>query len=143
MEEHANTRSHSSRSILPFSKEEIAHLAPTGKPHKIPSTTAEHPAGERSRSLPKGRAKGDVRHSPVPVATSSSESTINGKREGTIARVQRASPSLIQVVVMSALRSRSAKQKKSKRDRQIAPALGSSAFFVCIVRLVILPLLFA
>ncbi len=129
IEEQANARSHSERSIAFFSYAKIAHLAPTGKPHSSPNTTAQQPARERSSSFPKGFSKGAVSHFPAPLATSNSDSTIKGNSEGTTARAHRASPFLIQSAAISARRSIKARLKKRRSTKQSAPHFGRSAFF--------------
>ena len=51
---HPNTRSHSTRVISPRRNAKTAHLAPTGKPHKTPMSTAMHPALGRYNNWRKG-----------------------------------------------------------------------------------------
>ena len=142
-EEAASTRSHSARVKDPFSYDTSAERAPVGKPQTSPNTKAQHPARESPNSLPSGRERGALNHSPVPLATNNSESTIKGKREGTTARAQSESPSFIQSVATSARRKSKAKLNKIKNARQIAPKRGHSAFFVCTFCNVILLFSFA
>ena len=143
MEEQANTRSHSSRVSIPFWHDRIAHRAPTGNPHKSPNTKAEHPARKSPNTFPKGRSSGRAIHSPIPLVTSNSAITKKGKSEGRIVPAQSESPWRIQLATISARRSIKAKQKKSKIERQTAPNLWCSAFFVYACCNVILPLLVA
>ena len=121
----------------------MAHLAPTGNPHTSPMTTAEHPVRESPNSLPKGRSRGKASHSPMPLATIISESTIKGNSDGTMARAERVSPSRIQFAAISARRSIKASVKRSKTERQIVPIRGRVASFLCACCNVILPLLVA
>ena len=140
MVEHANIRSHSERETVPFSYPKMAHLTPTGKPQTSPNTTAQHPAGESPKRFFNGRAMGEINHSPAPLFTKSSESTIKGKSDGTIARAQSESPSRILLMATSARRKSRAKLKISKNRRQSVPKRGSSAFFLRVACNVILPL---
>ena len=100
-----------------------------GKPHISPNTIAQHPAWENPMRFPNGCIKGEMKYSPALLETSISESTMNGKREGTMVRAHKINPFLMQLVAISARRSIKARQKNKRSTRQIVPAFLVMGFF--------------